>query len=150
MLECPSKLKLNTITDAFSGDPAFLSEVSSELAVLATSFKKRNLKELGSSTLLWLETASPSSKTSWSGMVRDLLALKGHGLLPDLEFFVNNYGSYNFKRLYKTILSVIDHWSYSEIVSISPTKDDYSGSVGQLSAKEEAAGKVRIFAIVDV
>lgn len=149
-MDCPSKLKLNTITDVFSGDPEFLSKVSSELAVLATSFKKRNLNPLGSSTLLWLETASPSCRTSWSGMIRDVLALRGHGLLPHLEFFVLNYGSYNFKRLYKTILKLLDCISYNLICDMSPTKDDYDGNVGQLSAKKEAAGKVRIFAIVDV
>jgi len=151
VLSCPSKLKLNTITDGFSGDKIVLDKISKELGVLASSFRKRNPKPLSPGSFLWLESASPSSRTSWTGLIADALLLRHLGLSDSLEFFLEKNGSYNLIRLWKAVLKLSDHWSMSELLAVSPVKDSWSGTnVGQLSAKKEAAGKVRIFALVDV
>jgi len=144
-------LKLNTITDGFSGDKGYLDKVSKELGVLASSFRKRNLSPLPHASWLWLESSSPSVRTSWTGMILDVFTLKHVGLSPSLEYFLERTGSYNLKRLYKAILKLQDFWTLDDISMRTPVKDSYKkSSVGQLSAKEEAAGKVRIFALVDV
>jgi hypothetical protein len=76
VLECPSKLNLGTITEGFNGTKVFLDQISQNLEFLSSEFKKRNLKPLSEIKFLWLESASPSRKTSWTGMVTDFFLLK--------------------------------------------------------------------------
>lgn len=108
ILDCPGQLKLNTITDPFSGNPQVLDEVSAKLKVLTLSFKKRYTKPLGSSGLLWLETSSPSSRTSWTGILLNLLSLKEQEVFSSMEFFLLRTGSYNFIRLFKVCMELLD------------------------------------------
>lgn len=148
---------MNTITDPFSGSQTTLDEVSEKLRVLALSFKKRYPKDLSPSSLLWLETSSPSSRTSWTGVFLNLLVLRDEGLLPSMVFFLERTGSYNFKRFFKICMELLDAVPVAYWSCTPPVKDDYfdsndysSGAVGQLAQKKEAAGKIRVFALVDV
>lgn len=122
-----------------------------ELKVLAFSFKRRGPLQLAESNLLWLQTASPSVRTSWSGLVIDLLVIKDLKLLPHLEFFIESYASPTLKRLFRTVLKMENVTSIGEYIKLFPVKEGFNGSsIGQLSCKKEAAGKVRVFALVDV
>jgi len=62
-------MKLNTITDMYTGDPAYLELVSDRLAVLTASLAKKNSWVYGTreAYLLPLETSSPSNTVSWLG-----------------------------------------------------------------------------------
>jgi len=142
---------LNTITDSFSGSQAFLNEVSAKLQVLAYSFKKRGPQKLAEAELLWLKTASPSMRSSWTGIIVDLFVMKDLGLLPALEFFIKNHSSYNLGRLFRTVMKLSKVIPLNELLQVYPVKSGFDGTyLGQLSTKKEAAGKVRVFALVDV
>jgi hypothetical protein len=52
----------------------------------------------------------------------------------------------NFYRIFKQALTLYDQLPVSQI----KTKKSLVDSLGQLAFKEEAAGKLRIFALVDI
>jgi hypothetical protein len=145
VIKVPGKLKLQTITDPFSGDlVALLRGVESLREIsqrLSSRFNKDILsKEFG---LLPLETASPTAKSSWNGWLFDV-----HGLIREhLDHHVEELLlSFKQTKLFLRFQFIKD----STILPRSePLKDRYP-SMGQLAIKEEAAGKLRVFALVDV
>lgn len=64
IMQAPSKLKLETITQPFTGSQDLLERASLELKVVALSFKKFAPAELKPGKVKLLETASPAFKVS--------------------------------------------------------------------------------------
>jgi len=145
VIRVPGKLKLETITDPFSGDNFLLLQGIERLKVFASSQSFRFNKEILERDygFLPLETSSPTAKSSWRGLCSDPWDLKSLGLLQPLRTLLD---SFNEKRL----------WTYSYYLSETKTFrgcniDSKSElyPMGQLAIKEEAAGKIRVFALVD-
>jgi len=140
----PGTLKLSTITEPCSADPNAISRGIGDLKVitLRNSFRfDRSIlsKEFG---LLPIEKSSPTWKSSWRGLITDVHLLVDKGLdLPLLKFL----GSIGQDKLF-LMFKLIQENPYTK--GHSTEKDYYS--MGQLAIKEEAAGKVRVFALVDV
>jgi len=76
VISIPGKLKLATITAPFSGNLDSLERVDHALKSITLSVKSRFSKlSRFPSGILQLETASPSSKVSWIGVINDGLSL---------------------------------------------------------------------------
>jgi hypothetical protein len=82
-------LKLNTITDPYSGSVEVLERVSTDLKFLSLKLVSRFSKTIVNKDMgiSLIETSSPTHKVSWAGVVSDPLALARNGLAkPILEY----------------------------------------------------------------
>lgn len=141
-------LKLNTITDPYSGDDDYLLRGCEDLLEISKRnsyrFDKTVLeKEFG---VLALETASPSYKTSLKGFISDVFDLTYHGIDKPLLEYLSATGQTSLMLTFMHIREMFEKFPYSK----TGQKERLNRDVGQLSMKEEAAGKIRVFALVDV
>lgn len=150
IINIPGQIKLGTITDPFVGNKDTLRKVSGELKALALNSKKMfDLRILCSNPgLLLLETASPTSGVSWSGIFTDPFKLYKNNLGESMELYMKELRYWKLLDIWEGIMS------FKNVVpdTYKPTlnTDKHSNNVGQLSRKQEAAGKVRVFAMVDI
>jgi len=139
IIKIPGKLKLSTITDPFKGQSTTLPqyEVWSGSGELF-GFNKLRLQPI---SLSFLGTAGPNHSVSMLGIWKDIWAWKNSPLFEDLRTYCS------IAPGGVELLSLIDR----EIEFLS--NGSYSGTrdliLGRLSEKEEAAGKIRVFAITD-
>lgn len=145
ILKVPGVFKLNTITDPFSGKDIVLKRVCEDLRwyTLRNShrFNKTILeREYG---VLPIEKSSPSFQSSWKGTISDPKRLKSLGLDLAIETFLRSIGQSKLLLAFNRLKDL----------KYAPHRDaskDVYGLMGQLAIKEEAAGKIRVFALVDV
>jgi len=140
IISIPGILKLSTITDVTSSSIEDLKNGSSELRAISQKFKAKFDKSLLEKkyTILPLETASPSSKVSWLEMFKIPSYLKHHNL-----------------AMYNKMVDYMDLMGLSKLSKqfVSFSDVPYEGPelmIGRLATKNEPAGKVRVFAMVDV
>lgn len=154
------KLKTSTITDPYTGSVEKLREVSGAIpiimgrAFLATC----RFRPTDAGSLLFLETSSPTHSPSWLGIISDLACLQDKGLYRHLRVCAEKLFHPNGLLLGMEV--VTNYISAMRLVGrnmVDNRKDRVKSDasietsyVGQLSLKEEAAGKVRVFAMVDV
>jgi len=147
IIRIPGKLKLSTITDPYSGDPEFLVTAINGIKSLTLNLLSVHRNSLKSSNrLLFSEKASPSSPTSWTGILFDALSMAQSvdlrliisKTLPSFQFYLE-YLSQSLPYFYNRIGPEFRH-----LKAVPSPKGE-----GQLSIKEEAAGKLRVFAMVD-
>jgi len=140
------QLKLRSITDPFKGLSTTLNQ-DRMYFVFNSYFKGRgwspNLYDkLGLQTLLPLRTAGPNGRPSILWATHDAFCLKAIGssrLLTALQDVSLYFGSDIF-RLWMKEASLAQDWKVkSQVVKL-----------GKLALKLEPAGKVRVFAILDV
>jgi len=151
IISIPGKLKLSTITDPFSGSKEGLQKVSHELAAIAaSSLKMFDLSILKSDPgLLLLETSSSTTSVSWLGIFTDPFKLAKAGLGQVCLDYMQELG---YSRLLAMWVKI---FKYYKLVEKTCSLSQHNalkehGAVGQLSRKLEAAGKVRVFAMVDI
>jgi len=166
IVNIPGKLKLGTITDPFSGNKKGYERVSRELATLVENSKRMFRTSILKSDpgMLLLETSSPTTKVSWLGIFNDPYLLAKAGLGQVMLDYMNELG---YSRLLSIWTGIFKYYKLVEKCSILSSKfelpggtrlwDQYKVSkvgtlprVGQLSRKLEPAGKVRVFAMVDI
>jgi hypothetical protein len=109
-------------------------------------------------SLLFLETSSPTHVVSWLGVIQDLVCLTNLGLYRHLhacaaKLFHPN-GLLLGMEVVKNYISAMGLVGRNVVdLRKDRVKSEMSiekTHVGQLALKEEAAGKVRVFAMVDV
>jgi hypothetical protein len=164
VIECPGKAKLNTITDPFSGKEEVLEEVLTFARLRLYDLSFRNYFPDDAHLKLCPEkfklshSASPSNSVSFKGLLTDWALLSGNSVsyAKDLKIALMQYLSLlpetQNKRLFELSLSTLDR-----LVSQSPEDISFPRKCGapmnnglsQLFPKVEAAGKIRIFALVD-
>jgi len=156
VISVPGVLKLGTITDPLTVAVEGINRVAAEVVKLVplARFDKQLLQttetpfKVGRTGLpVWtlLESASSTSKVSWSGMLDDVQALKLHGVLETLMHFLALTGQHHTL----TMLSHLNFWLDQVGDQLHRFKEKpYHKHVGRLALKEEAAGKVRVFAMV--
>lgn len=172
VLKAPGMLKLSTITAPFSGSQDLLDRASLELRVIALSFKKFGPKELKPAKMRYLETASPSFKVSWTGLIHDYLSLGINNLETQLQYLLKASKSEDLLNLVQVIQTLVRSgglvavyeasglgnpffkWTSSDLDKLQTAQKLIGGKlrlspIGQLTTKEEAAGKIRVFAMVD-
>lgn len=150
VIKVEGKLKTSTITDPFSGDLSSLLVNSSNLKVLSSKLVSQfNMKEFYKPQKLYpFEKASPTHGSSWMGLWRDAYTLKNK--FPSIFTSILNYLSITKQDRLKTFLIFFSDLfpSYESNISLMG-KHGQPENIGQLSTKEEAAGKIRVFALVD-
>nr|UJQ92628.1 MAG: putative RNA-dependent RNA polymerase [Mitoviridae sp.] len=135
VMQCEPKLKLETITSPFKGMspdlPKFeVMNVLKELKPLAKSFEN---------TLHISMAAGPNKNPAALGLSLDAFALKDK---PELLESIKTLSSFSSGfNVYEALLNEINL-----VKDLIPIKDPI---LSKLSLKEEAAGKVRVFAILD-
>lgn len=140
-------LKISTITDNLTVPASNLELVGSQLLTKVCNLKAKWPKmDRPTDRLLLLETASPSFKSSWTGFVHDAHLLLEAGFYNDILLFFREFSMSNTERLF----NLVTHPTFPK--SKAPYKSEFVSvsDLGQLSLKKEAAGKIRVFAIVDV
>nr|UPW42061.1 MAG: putative RNA dependent RNA polymerase [Xinjiang mito-like virus 49] len=154
------KPKINTITDPFDGDRKKLDDFCIFLdyyskKVLANFPITFDITKIGAERWTPIWKSSPSSKVSWKGLVTSYLSLRDY---PKVWDSFNNYIQLTNAEFLKTILSNLE-WSCDHLPSLKKMiKDGYGfqtsvgakGPIGRLAFKEEAAGKLRVFAMAEV
>jgi len=177
VLKVPGKLKLSTITDPFKGDPGILDKVSSFLVLFSKKVWSASgvSRDISGGKLLPLQTASPSSKVSWLGWYEDaqsiLLGDLSEVFLRYLRLTKNDWLIQQFDLalsvrdrifcLTKTkpelfefclpgVRVPLQHNNGRVVSSLILRDPGKSGPLGALSLKREPAGKIRVFAMVDV
>lgn len=161
VIRIPGKLKLSTITDPFSGDWERLGVIQSEIKELSYRFvyfsncysqygEMDELKfPLPKMKLLFPETSSPSSRVSWVSLISDWFKLDQLGLKESLNTVMGPVITPKIRDVIAAITGIgIQVKAERELVD-SPFKKDCN-YIGQLALKDEPAGKVRVFAMVDV
>ena len=163
VIKVPGVIKLGTITDPMTVSQASVDKVASELTMLVPQ-QILNLETLAGSRgfghkvgvpmnppLPLLESASATFSVAWMGYIADILTLKAQGQFNNLVEFCKITGQLHFMKMMLLLERNLSKsmglipWTSGlglELVTQSP--------VGKLSLKEEAAGKVRVFAMVTV
>lgn len=153
-IDYPGVPKLNTITAPFAGDLEAMEALRPLIPYFLEAFLPKG--------------DTPQSAIQWKGRRLFLIWKAGPGMLKDTFFGTSNYNSHpsNVFRAFlglhankdlweafcfitrfvehRALQSLIDVFVRYELFTI-PAK----GALGKLHAKEEAAGKVRLFAMVD-
>lgn len=137
VLDCPKTLKLSTITSPYAGSETILDEISSDITLLTSRFlKTKVLKALKvSNTISFLESSSGLHKKSWTGLRSIAYSLNLSHLREDVNILRSFFLDTKINTLYDFFCSIP-----TTPVSIS----------GYLCTKDEPAGKVRVFAMVDI
>jgi len=162
----PGKLKINTITDPFSGDITSLKGIENWMrnhssSALQSFCKKSYLKAMDK--FLISEKSSPTCSKSWVGMISDAILLSYNPcLLNSLLIVMNKTCTPDLINFLNDIIKIAPYkHSFDFFCFILKFKPRLSGEkgifdlnkrdfgLGQLSEKLEAAGKVRVFAMVD-
>jgi len=172
VISIPGQLKLQTIFASNSAKVSSLNDVlgrfhfhfeNSHASALFS--KKRLFKE---EDLLLLETASSTRKVSWQGMFSDPITLAKHGLSDVVKDILLMTKQSRLLVFYEGILGYgLSYRGGFESMTPNPPKphldEAYQGTayekalfypnsgpwLGKLSIKSEAAGKERVFAMVD-
>jgi hypothetical protein len=157
----PGVAKLDTITARFSGDREFTDAVGLWMEQWAPAKLQRfygSGLELRS-TFSMDESASSSNKRSWLGMLTDVALLRGNkSLLSSFLLIMEKTCTEDLNKFFKKLLRSVPEVSDPRFFAL-PMKDSLRScllkkewvdiGLGQLQQKEEAAGKVRTFAMVD-
>nr|WEU70941.1 MAG: RNA-dependent RNA polymerase [Hangzhou mito-like virus 3] len=167
-------LKLSTITDPLTVPYSSIANVMSEVIQLVPK-SRFDLKILKLSTgvtfgggnaamalgltkpmhavpaVPLLETASATSKVSWQGFISDAAVLARIGQLDNLVNYFNLTGRFFEATLLKSIAFGLSNLG-GQLPITSPLFYQLTSSQtgGKLALKEESAGKIRVFAMVDV
>lgn len=167
VISIPGKLKLNTITDPFTGSPLFLKMVENWLennSLTALQAFKNKVDFVRTGKFVMSENSSPFSSKSWTGMVADLSLLQAYPLIfksflvvlertctqelvsfvKELAPLVPNALSQRFDNLPSKILFKKIRYQIGDSELL---REGFG--IGQLATKLEAAGKIRVFAMVD-
>jgi hypothetical protein len=149
IIKIPFSPKLNTITDDFGGTLGDLDDfdwwLTSNSSSILTRFSRFSLKDLTVTKILPIVKSSPLGPRSYSRLLCAYWSLKNNN--PIVFDCINKYIQLTDSRNIITLFSNIEFLKkrYS-IVGLGSN----TGNIGSLSFKEEAAGKLRVFAMVDI
>lgn len=152
VLDAPGKLKLSTIEDPFDGNWYSLGVIQNELKVLTSRYfgLLPGKAKIQPWKLLYLTTSSPSFKVSFFGLLSDIRMLNEYGLLSSLEVLLT--AKVSVDSLLGEFYTGLKRLALKDGCSPSFNLFSKEGAlgIGQLSIKKEAAGKLRVFAMVDL
>lgn len=158
VLKGPYSPKLSTITDPFNGDQSYLSELERLVPIgmeVFSAFSDKVIMQKGkwATGLLMILKSSPSSRVSSAGLMRAINDLQKAELLAPLIRICELLGNEKLPNQIKEAQYLLDR-AYGLFGIGSKALEAFQPSVspllGKLSFKEEAAGKLRVFAMVDV
>jgi hypothetical protein len=156
VIKTPYKVNLSSITDRWTGDINTLyaiSEVSK--FIIKNNNLNRPISELRAEEVHRLITSGPNCNVAVSAILTDAIAIAKY---PEIYDSIKSYCliTSSFK-LFKLLDNAIDYMyslltKYERLtVKVSHSVTSFDDiALGKLSFKEEAAGKLRVFAIVDI
>jgi hypothetical protein len=147
-------MKIETITDPYKGSVDYLNKC---LEISLNTKWQSNIRDvcqkhnLAPTTFHFSGKASPSNVNSSTGIISDIYYLMAH---PDGEFVFKNILSHLevVGTVWNTQIFLQRLNDAVEIVrqlSTIPSKSSIRNPFGQFAIKKEAAGKIRVFALVD-
>jgi len=146
IIKIPFSPKLNTITDNFVGSQIHLDDfnhwLNNNSNLWLTKFSNMNIGALKSYRILPILKSSPQGSKSFSHLVGSYIGLRDSSLWPYIQEFTRLTDSKNINTLFRNIEFCISKYNITSKVS--------NNHLGKLSFKEESAGKLRVFAMVDV
>nr|WAY16604.1 putative RNA-dependent RNA polymerase [Rhizoctonia solani mitovirus 123] len=147
----PGKLKLETITAPITVPMESVFEVAEELVKLVnpSMFDTSSLRD--SVRFLFLESAGAATRVSWMGLLSDLIGFADEPkVFSALLDFLEISGNHRTSRVVRYFSEQLDLLPNQMGITSNLFKALSSLELGKLSTKNEAAGKVRVFAMVDV
>lgn len=148
IIKAPMKLKIGTITSPFTGNSEKTLEIGEQLKTLVVpklfAYSDFSFEDLEPGSWIKSLRSGPNGSQTWRQIITDGIAwyVSGsHSLVTWLSFIDSSYLG-RFTRLMENCQFLDDHGA------LSP-KARNSSALGKLSFKEEAAGKLRVFAMVD-
>jgi hypothetical protein len=156
VLDCPGKLKLESITNKSNSDPAKEKLLISQIKdIIVFNKLHRPIKNLACSEVHRTLASGPNCPIAISAVLTDAIAMAKY---PEIYDEFKAYCVETRSRVLLQLNSAIE-WCYHklEIKDKIPwvktscsvrTFDDIA--LGKLAFKFEAAGKIRVFAIVDI
>nr|UYL94482.1 MAG: RNA-dependent RNA polymerase [Leptosphaeria biglobosa mitovirus 5] len=158
VLKCSYKLKISTITDPFKGDSRWFEALLS-LETLSIYFDRLpgfrdlvNKHNLAPRRIKLLRTASPSNTVSWHGLITDATLVVSHEeMFPIVQEYLDSIKSLGWRTQWfeEKLNNLATLGMRLNPFSALKSKKSMTGEFGQFSLKEEAAGKLRVFALVD-
>nr|UPW42220.1 MAG: putative RNA dependent RNA polymerase [Inner Mongolia grassland mitovirus 8] len=158
VLKCSYKLKINSIIDPFTGDQERFDEILSQYNFPIFFDKIEGFKKIVKDSNLaprkinFLRSASSTNSVSWHGLITDAtLWLSDEKMYPIMENYLSSIRALGWNTLWfeEKIRDLATLGMRLSALSALKTKKSMTGEYGQFSLKEEAAGKLRVFAIVD-
>lgn len=154
VLSIPGKMKLETITDPFKGSESFLNDISRIALNYKWSKKHDQISQnsnLAPTTFHFSGKASPSNVNSSQGLLSDIYYLysrdDGQIIHDNIMTYLNVVGSKWNTLQFLTRLQ--DGLAIVERMDSVHAKMSMKNPFGQFAIKKEAAGKIRVFALVD-
>jgi hypothetical protein len=148
VIKVPFSPKLNTITDEFSGSQMVLDDFNRWLKLnsskLLIRFSKFQMEDLTVTKILPLVKSSPQGPQSYKRLIDAYWSLKNSEILQEILVFIKITNSRNIYTLFNNIEFLKNKYG------IKGWWKDGLSPLGKLSFKEEAAGKLRVFAMVDI
>lgn len=148
VIKVPFNPKLITITEKFSGSNIVLDDFNRWLTItssnLLTKFSNADKSELTITKVLPIVKSSPLGTKSYSWLLDSYWSLKNSDIFKDVLEYLKLTNSKNIFTLFGNIEFLKRKYG------IRGRYKDSFGPLGKLSFKEEAAGKLRVFAMVDV
>jgi len=149
-LTIPAKPKYSTITDGPQFQQTFMDELEKFIPTFTGFFVKTKNMSLDKIKIFSIMKSSPLTKgdessTSMEALFRTVCQWKSHykDLLPILVEYINLTDGWFIKSRFWTIFKAIDPWC------VNFNKGFPKLPLGKLGFKHEAAGKMRVFAMVD-
>uniref|UniRef100_A0AAU7YB72 RNA-dependent RNA polymerase n=1 Tax=Exserohilum turcicum mitovirus 6 TaxID=3229030 RepID=A0AAU7YB72_9VIRU len=156
IVSIPGKLKLETITNPLSVEKSIIETGSIKLAHVMSKFVNRfSFKDFRSKEVwvLPIEKASPTSALSWADMFEVPKTIRDH--YPTLFDEMNRFMGEDW--VYARFKAYFNMYANSRLSPTRPSSTSQTNGVpdsgpmiGKLSTKSEPAGKIRVFAMVDV
>lgn len=169
VLEAPMKPKLNTITDEYKGSPdgitKFNNFVSNHLfGILPKNVLKLKFKTSANS-IVRSRSSGPNNSVAMSSVMTDLcrilqsqedydlfrkyaIASESYELMHKLDTYTEVLYQFLMKGGKLHVKSELSDTKRGKL--LTPVENGHKLRLGQLSFKEEAAGKLRVFALVDI
>lgn len=158
VLKCSYKLKISTITDPFKGSIVDFNEII-QGPVFSIFFDRLNgfselvkKSNLAPSKVRLLRSSSSSNNVSWHGIITDSWNISNSiEMSSNVSNYLNSIKALGWNTMWfnSKLNEMIELGDRLDKIGSLKTKKSLSGQFGQFSLKEEAAGKLRIFAIVD-
>jgi len=149
VIKVPFNPKLSTITESFQGSNIVLDDFNRWLTITSSSLLKKfsdaNIEDSTVTKVLPIVKSSPLGTKSYSRLLDSYWSLKNNSIIfKDIISYLKVTNSKNIFTLFDNIEFL------RKTYGIRGWFKDSFGPLGKLSFKEEAAGKLRVFAMVDI
>nr|UPW42276.1 MAG: putative RNA dependent RNA polymerase [Inner Mongolia grassland mitovirus 3] len=164
VLVCDFFPKLQTITQPYTGDQSFLDSLVGQIEGNPVMNRFRRLdgwdswfgsRAIAPTTVQFSQSSSPTNRVAWHGIIFDSRLVKQSGFWDDFLAYATKVRAFQFLSRFEEALGLYDRIEDLgrggvKKYRLETHKRSWAGALGQLAFKEEAAGKLRAFALVDV